>query len=340
MRRQPDVGGLVEARPHFDHHVDPLPVANGTDQVVDDPAARSRPVERHLDLPYPGVVSRLVQKPLHRRVKRLIWVVQQDRPLLADAVEDGTVGPKIGVLRGLVRRVFQIGSAQLVQLHQVPQTEEPFAREHVLALQAEHAREHPEASAVEVPVDLQPYDRCVHPVLADVVDHVAGDPEVLARQDLHVRKEQVQIVGHHALEWGEHHRLPDLDETRDARTHRHLHPSHAAVFVVRIAQRDQKVEREVGDERKGVCGVDGLRRHQWVDVAHIVPEESPSLTRRDILPVGHRVSLRPPAPPGVRVQSPAAVPPGSEQPGSTAGSARRECVRRSFSRCFRPRPAA
>ena len=88
--------------------------------------------------------------------------------------------------------------------------------------------------------------------------------------DLHAREELVEVggddllEGHEALAVGHHHEA--------GQQRRHLHPGEAALAGVGVAHDDGQVERQVGDVRERVAGVDGERREHREDalLEHLV----------------------------------------------------------------------
>ena len=270
-----DVGGLVEAGLQLDHDGHLLAVPRRFHQVVDDGAFGSHPVEGHLDGAHLGVADRLPQKAHDRRVEGLVGVMQQNRSGVPDDVEDGPVVQQRRVLCRMMGRVAKAGSFQLQKLCQVSQPQRPVALEHVVARQPEFACKDAPAVRVHAPLDLQPHDRrqpslpqssldqlqqVVGHVFLHVVDRVARDAEHVARDHLHAGKEEVQVVGHYAFQGNPDVGVGDADEARDAGAHGNLDPGRGGGVVGRVAERDQKVERQVGDEGERMGRIGGLGR--------------------------------------------------------------------------------
>ena len=191
------------------------------------------------------------------------------------------------------------GSREASRSQQVGPAQQPFALEDVALLQPELVGEHGAASGIEPFFDLQAHDggqvalpesrldefeEVVGHVFVHIVDGVAGDAEDLAGQDLHAGKEQVEVVGHDALERHPHTRFVHLHETRNACAHGYLDPRQRSVLVVLVAQGDEQVERQIRDEGEGVGGVRRLGCHQRVDVAHVVLAQPLAVLPTQVLP--------------------------------------------------------
>jgi hypothetical protein len=99
---------------------------------------------------------------------------------------------------------------------------------------------------------------------------IAGDPEQFTADHLHPREQHVEIVGHDLFEQHEVVPFANPHQTRSAGADRNLDPGQRELPVLRIAQGDQQVKGEVGDERKGVRRIDRLRCDQGEDVSGIV----------------------------------------------------------------------
>ena len=281
-----DVGGLVEAGLDLDHHRHLLAVARRLDQVVDDPGARRGPVQGHLDREHLGVAAGLAHEALDRRAEQLVGVLQQDRPGLADDVEDAALVLELGVGDRIVGRIVQRGVAQRGDLHQIAHPEQPALLEHVLGLvQAELGGEHAAMQRLHALLHLEPDDRGELAVAQLRFDHrdqivrlllvllgigVAGDPEQLAGLEIHVGKQDVQVVRHHLLERHEHRIAVGPQEPGHAEADRHLDPGERRLEVLAVVERHQQIEREVGQERERVRRVHRQRRDQREDVAQIV----------------------------------------------------------------------
>ncbi len=187
---------------------------------------------------------------------------------------------------GAMGRVVQRRILDRHQFHQVAQHQHPVDVEYVLAfvkpqLEGEHPamrRLHPFAyfeadDGSEAPVAqlrLDHREQVVGFLLVALGVGVAGDAEELARLDRHVGEEQVEVVRDHVLQGHEMQARAGANKARDAGAQGHLDARDQLVAALRVAQADQQVVREVGDEWKGVGGVHRQRRYQRENVLEIV----------------------------------------------------------------------
>ena len=74
-----DVSGFVEARFQLHHNRDLLTIARCVDEVIDDLGVLGGTVQCHLDRTNLGVLTRLLDKPLHRRREGFVRVLQKYR---------------------------------------------------------------------------------------------------------------------------------------------------------------------------------------------------------------------------------------------------------------------
>jgi hypothetical protein len=86
---------------------------------------------------------------------------------------------------------------------------------------------------------------------------VPRDAEELARLDLHVGEEEVEVVRHDVLEQHERAPLADGQQARDAGADRHLRARERRVRVAGIADGHEEIQREIRDGGEGMRRVDG-----------------------------------------------------------------------------------
>ncbi len=287
-----DVGRLVEAGLQLDDDRDLLALAGRLDQVVDDVGVRRGPVERHLDRVDLGILRRFANEPDHRGGERFVGVMEQDRPVLADDVEDVVPVLQHDVGDRLMRRIMQVGNGELGQLHQITHAHHHVgAVDVVVPVEAELGGEHAAVIGIDAGFDLQPDDRSELAVAEFRLDHrhqivglllvplgvgVAGDPEHLRGRDLHAREEVLETMGHHILEQNEPVLGPDPQEPRPARADRDLDAGHRHFGFLGKPQGDEKIDRQVGEERKRMRGIHRQRCDEGKDVFEVVVADCPS----------------------------------------------------------------
>ena len=133
--------------------------------------------------------------------------------------------------------------------------------------------------------DLEPHDRREAAIAQLGLDHrqqvvgfllvalgvgVARDAEQLAGVDLHAGNSRSRLCAITSSSGTKVRRVADAQEARDAGADRHLHPRHHRLGVVRVAHRDEQVQRQVGDERERMRRVHRQRRDQREDVLAVV----------------------------------------------------------------------
>ena len=182
--------------------------------------------------------------------------------------------------------VMKPGMVEAGQLEQIAHGEHPVHLEDIVFLiQFQFGRQPAPMEFLHPRADLQADDGGEFPLLQLRFDHrhqivgfllilfrigVPGDPENFAGDDLHAGEQHVQVVHHDDFQGDEVIRLPHPDETGGPEPDRYLDPRQAQFPGARIAERYQKIHGEVGDERKRMRRIDGLRRQQRVDVVVIV----------------------------------------------------------------------
>ncbi len=168
----------------------------------------------------------------------------------------------------------------LPQRAEVEQARHPL---HVLAAHVDLADEQVEHLVVDVVGDLEAHGRAepapdqfalqglqqvLVAVLLDLEVGVAGDPEQVVLDDLHAREQHRQVRGDQVLERQElrlGRALGHHDEARHVVGH--LHPREALGAVVAVlAHQHGQVERQPGDVRERVAGIDGQRREHREDL--------------------------------------------------------------------------
>ncbi len=297
-RRPLDVGGLVEARLQFDDDGDLFALPRRLDQQVDDLRVRGGPVEGHLDGQDLRVVGGFANEPGHRGDERLVRVLQQDRAVLPDDVEDVVAILEMDVGDRFVRGIVQLRNIESGQLHQVAHADHHVGFVDVAVLvQAQFGGQHAPPRRIDVVRRLQANDGRELAVAQLGLDHreqivgrilvalgvgIAGDPEQLDGADLHPRKQVVDAVGHHVFQRDEPPGGADPDKSRHPAAHRHLDARQRDVRPIAVAQRHQEVERQIRHERERVRRVDGQRGHQGEHVVVVVGADDLALVRRQI----------------------------------------------------------
>lgn len=114
---------------------------------------------------------------------------------------------------------------------------------------------------------LQGLEQVLRVVLLDLQVLVPGDPEHVVREDLHAR-EQLFEVGRDDVLYGDVTLRGRLQEAGEQR--RDLHTGEVPVAADGVAHDDGEVQREPGDVRERVRGVDGERGQHGEDP---LPEE-------------------------------------------------------------------
>ena len=303
--RPPDVRGLVEPGLQLHHGGYLLAVAGRVYQVIHGLRVCGCPVHGHLDGPDLGIETGLAQESLHRRREGLVGVVQEQGAGLTDRVEDGSVLEYLWVIHRVMRKVAQLGLVDVDadDLPQVLHTQHPLHLEHVrLLVQAQLRREHSAVHGIHVRGHFQSHDRGELPLPQLRLDHrqqivrlvlfqlgvrVPGHTKQLGGVDLHPWEQKVQVRCHHLLERHEDVSIRELKEARRTRADRRLHAGQRGEHVARQPQRDEQVQRQVRDERERVRGVRRLRRHQWVDVVHVLRAEPIAIFLLQVVVVGN-----------------------------------------------------
>ena len=112
---------------------------------------------------------------------------------------------------------------------------------------------------------------------------VARDAEDVERLDLHAREEQVEVRRDHLLDRHEAPAAGHLEEPRQQR--RHLHAREARLARQRVAHDHGQVQRQVGDVRERVGGIDGERRQHREDPVLEHLAQLVALRRLELVPV-------------------------------------------------------
>ena len=94
---------------------------------------------------------------------------------------------------------------------------------------------------------------------------ISRHPERVVRSDRHVREQGAEVRRDHLLEGDEPLVVRHDDEP--GKKWRDLHPRHALLAAHGVAHPEQKVEREIGDVRERVAGVDRQRGEHREDLA-------------------------------------------------------------------------
>ena len=282
----PDVGGLVETGLQLDDDGDLFAVAGGLDEMIDDVGVRRCPIQGHLDGVDLGILRRLADEPDNRGYERLVRVMEQDRAVLADDVEDVVPVLQHDVGDRLVGLLVQFGNTELAELHQVAHPDHHVGLVNVVLLvEAQLGGQHSPMMGVDAGFGLETDDRSEFAFAKLGLDHrdkiiglflvplrvgIAGDPEQLDRRNLHSREKVAEAVSHHVFEHDEMVVGANPQESRDTRPNRNLDPRQRQFGFLRKPQRDQKIHREVGDEGKGVCRVHRQRRNKGKDIIVIM----------------------------------------------------------------------
>ena len=103
---------------------------------------------------------------------------------------------------------------------------------------------------------------------------IAGDPEHARLPDVHPREELVEEGHHHLFERDEP--LAARKGQEPVHVRRDLHPGEPSRVVLATPDLDADVERQVGDVREGVAGIDGERSdHREDEPVEDIVEERP-----------------------------------------------------------------
>ena len=227
-------------------------------------------------------------------------MVEQDGTLLTDRVEDAPVGRQVRMVHRMVRRITEARDLQVGDLEEVAHLEKASALEHVLLfVQAQLGGHFAPEERIDPAGYLDANDRCEAPLAEARLDPgqqifgvlfsrlrvgVPRDLEQGAAHDLHSGEQDVQVVGHHALERDEHVGVAEPHETRNPGPERHLHAGHDRVGLPGLLKADKQVERVVGDEWERVGGIQCLRGHQWVDALEVGLPQPPLLLFCELVP--------------------------------------------------------
>ncbi len=249
-----------------------------------------------------GSVAGLAQEALHRGGKRLVRMLQEDRAGVANRMEDAAIRGHLRRVDRMVRRVLEIGKVEAGELQKsawpsmpsISNTSAASSRPSsaasmprcwsLMPLADLHAHDGRELALAQLGLDH--LEEIVGLLLVALGDRVARDPEQLVALDLHAREQEIEVERHHILERHEHVASAHPQEARDAGTHRHLDAGHARLLLAGIVQRDHQVEREVGDERERVRGIDGLGRDQREDVLEVVLAQVGAVLARQVVVAG------------------------------------------------------
>ena len=69
----------------------------------------------------------------------------------------------------------------------------------------------------------------------------------------------------------------------NAKPDRHLHPRKGRLDIVGGTQRDQEIQRQIGDERERMRRIHRLRRHQRKNIAQVILANSGLLARSQLV---------------------------------------------------------
>ncbi len=207
----------------------------------------------HLALRAAALLQRRRSDSLPRRVAQLAEAL--DRVDVSEIVEPEQPGALVDLNR--------------IDLHRLDQLVAQ-ARLHLRGdLEPDHLAEAPAADL------LLHSEKQVVRLIGDVVVRVASDTEHGLVDDLHSREEVVEVGGDHVLEWDEGEAVADREEAAQQLL-RHLDPGGNLLVLLRVAEQDTPVEREVRDVREGTASPDHQRRECREDLAgeevfHLLP---------------------------------------------------------------------
>ena len=206
--------------------------------------------------------------------------------MIADDVEDAVAVQQLDVVDRLVAGVVQLREVEARQLPQIAHAQHRVGVVDVeILVEAELGGEHAAVVGADAGLHLETDDGGEAAVAQLGLDHlhqivgalfaafgvgVAGHPEQLDRGHVHAREQVGEAVGHDVLEQDELVVVADPQEARHAAAHRHLDPGHRQLPLVREAQGDEEVDRQVGDEGERMRRVHRQRRHQREDVFLVV----------------------------------------------------------------------
>ncbi len=306
LARPADVGLLVEAGLDLHQRHDLLAGLGGVDQRVDDRGVAGRAVERLLDRQHVRVGRGLLDEPLHARGERVVGMVHQ-HVALAEGGEDALRVLPVGErrVRGRDERlVLEVGPVDRVHRPQRGQVEQAGHRDDVGGIHVELAQQQlqhvlahlvgdleahrrPEPAARQLP--LQRLEQVLVAVLLDLQVGVAGDAERVDLRDLHAGEELVEVRRDEVLDRQERD-VVAVAAGRGGHAHQarhvvgHLDPGEPLGAALRVAHRDGEVEREPGDVRERVGGVDGQRGEDREHLRGEVVREPPVLVVGQLVP--------------------------------------------------------
>ncbi len=277
-----DVGLFVEAGLELDEDGDLLAPLGRPDERFDDGAVARRAVQRLLDRQHLGVDGGPLDEGLDGVGERFVRVVHE-HVLLGDDRED----VDRAVLHahqpagrgGHEGRFLQVRALQAVEAGEAAEVEETVEHVDTVGAEVELPLEQVAHLVGRPGVDLQadrvpeaaPAELHLHggeQVVGFLVDHgevgVPGHPERVVGLDLHAREERGEMGADHLLERDETVPRRSGDEPGEQR--RHLHPGEPALVPQRVTDEHRQVQRQVGDVRERVPGVDRQRREDREDV--------------------------------------------------------------------------
>ncbi len=247
--------------------------------------ARRGAVEGHLDRPHLRVAGRLAQEALDRGGERFVRMLQQQGAAIAEDVEDAARRLQRRMGDRMVRRILeqrQVSAAISCRsrIPIIPSTSKTSASASRPSSAARRLRRSGSMSGrtCRRTIGANLRSRSVDSMRASRSSACSSRELVLALRVTRntsqpttsmPREKQIEVMRHQLLE--KDIALPGADAhaAGGADAGRHLDPGQGGVRIVRVAQRHQQVEGEVGDEGEGVRRIDRLRRHQREDVAVI-----------------------------------------------------------------------
>ena len=233
-----NVGGFIKARLQFHHHRHLFAVLRRVYQILDDLGIRRGTVQSHLDRQHLGILAGFQHKALYRGGKGFIGMLEQDRPAVANDVEDVALVVELGMIERVMWRIVQFRAIDADDLEQVAQRHHAIDLEHFVGfIQTELGGQHATVHCVHVLFDFQAHDRRETTLTQFRLDHlqhviglilgalghgIARHPEQFAGIYFHAREQQVEIIGDHVLQRHIQILVADLEETRDTGTDRDL----------------------------------------------------------------------------------------------------------------------